>query len=275
MKEEKNSTKYPKVIVGAFIFNEKNELFLMKSPKWKNKYVCPGGKIETEEKAEDALKREIKEETNLNLENIEFFGVLDGLGLEKIYTKEDDHFVFLNYRAEVKGDLNIILNEEGTKYKWLSLDEWKKNEKKIAFYTFESFKKLEKNSEDFEEKYKRALADYQNLLKRTASEKNDFVKYANEQLFLEILPVYDNLKESLKYTDNVKSQWIEGIKYVVKQFKTALENSGIEEIKTKEEKFDHNTMEAVEGTGEKIKKEVRSGYKLNGRVIIPARVIVE
>ena len=153
-------------------------------------------------------------------------------------------------------------------------------EKKIKHAKIKS-KKVKKLSdkekcEDLNNKYKRALADYQNLLKRTDTEKQEFIKYANERLLYEILPVYDNLKISLSHIDEEArgNGWAEGIKYVVKQFKDILNNLGVEEIKTSNEKFDHNTMEAVEGKGEKVKKEVKAGYKLSGKVIIPAKVIV-
>jgi len=132
------------------------------------------------------------------------------------------------------------------------------------------------NCAELDNKYKRALADYQNLLKRTAKEKEDFFKYSNEQLIVEMIPVYDNLKTSLEHTDEQieKSAWLEGVKYVLKQFKSILESVGVEEIKTVGENFDHNTMDAIEGTGDKVIKEGKPGYKLNGKVIIPARVIL-
>lgn len=52
--------KYPEPIVGALIFNNKDEIFLMKSHKWEGKYVIPGGHIELGETIEEALKREVK-----------------------------------------------------------------------------------------------------------------------------------------------------------------------------------------------------------------------
>ena len=58
--------RFPRAIVAALIFNEENELFLMKSPKWKNKYITPGGHIEKGETMVEALKREIKEEEVYN-----------------------------------------------------------------------------------------------------------------------------------------------------------------------------------------------------------------
>ena len=136
--------------------------------------------------------------------------------------------------------------------------------------------KNKKKYKELDEKYKRALADYQNLLKQTAKEKGEFVKYANEQLLLEMIPVYDNLKISMQHVDDDadKNGWAEGIKYVIKQFKDVLEKMGVEEIETKGKKFDHNIMEAIEGKGDKVKKEIKTGYKLNGKVIMPARVIL-
>lgn len=132
------------------------------------------------------------------------------------------------------------------------------------------------NCQESDNKYMRALADYQNLLKRTAKEKEEFFKYSNEQLIIEMIPVYDNLKVSLNHTDEQieKSPWLEGVKYVLKQFKGILEGVGVEEIKTVGENFDHNTMEALEGAGEKVVREAKPGYKLNGKVIIPARVVL-
>ena len=122
--------------------------------------------------------------------------------------------------------------------------------------------------------------NYQNLLKRTADEKVEFVKYANEQFLYEIIPVYDNLKMAIKH-NNGEDSWFEGIKFVIKQFQDKLKDLGVEEILTKDVVFNHNTMEAVENEKTKdkkkdgvVKEEVRAGYKLKGKVIIPAKVIV-
>lgn len=276
--------KYPKVIVGAFIFNDKGELFLMKGAKWHNKYTVPGGKVEMNETMEEALKREVKEEINLDITDIKLIGLTDGLGLEKIYTKEDNHFIFVDYKAFVKDAENIKLSDEASDYKWLKLEEWlKKDRSKFAPYIYHILEKLKDGEENFENKYKRALADYQNLLKQTARDKEEFIKFANERLIEEILPVYDNLKVSLSHIgdDEKKNGWAEGIKHIVSQFKNILENIGVEEIKTTNEKFDPNTMEAVseeETDDEKkdgiVASELSAGYKLKGKVIRAARVAV-
>lgn len=136
---------------------------------------------------------------------------------------------------------------------------------------------LRSEEEDaWEEKYKRALADYQNLLKQQSREKAEFVKYALSDFLQDILPVYDHLKLSLAGLSDVESQnaWVQGVRHVLKQFKDLLEARGISEIATVGQAFDHHTMEAIDGSGEIVKQEVMPGYLLNGKVIRPAKVIV-
>lgn len=135
----------------------------------------------------------------------------------------------------------------------------------------------EEEVESWENKYLRALADYQNLLKTTAGERENFVKYAVGDFLQDIIPIYDHLKMSLAglSAEEAKNPWAVGVGYVLKQFKDVLEARGVEEIKTAGEKFDHDLMEAVDGQGETVKQEVMSGYKLNGKVIRPAKVVVE
>jgi molecular chaperone GrpE len=135
----------------------------------------------------------------------------------------------------------------------------------------------EEEKESPENKYLRALADYQNLLKQTAKDREDFVKYALNDFLQNILPIYDHLKMSLSgmSEEESKSAWATGVKHVLKQFKEVLSQHGIEEIKTVGADFDHNTMEAVDGSGETVKREVMPGYRLNGKVIRAAKVIVE
>jgi len=140
---------------------------------------------------------------------------------------------------------------------------------------FEFFK--DEEIESWEHQYKRALADYQNLLKQNIKEREEFVKFAIADFLQDILPVYDHLKMSIKGLSDTegKNAWALGVRYVLKQFKDVLENHGVTEIKTVGENFDHDLMEALDGSGEKVKQEIMPGYKLNGRVIRPAKVIVE
>ena len=135
----------------------------------------------------------------------------------------------------------------------------------------------EGDNELMEQKYLRALADYQNLLRQSAKEKVDFAKFALEDFLHELLPVYDHLKLSIKSLseEESKSNWVTGVKHVIKQFKDTLKRYGIEEIETEGKSFNHDEMEAVDGEGEKVKAEIMPGYKLHNKVIRAAKVVVE
>ena len=139
----------------------------------------------------------------------------------------------------------------------------------------EKYQLVKNRKNELKNLYARTLADYQNLQTRSIKEKQEFAKYANEQLIHEIIPVYDNLKTSVEhFKNNEDSSWLEGIKYVIKQFDDVLKGVGLETIETLGKPFDYNTMEAMEGKGKKVKKQIQCGYKLNGKIIRPAKVVL-
>ena len=186
------------------------------------------------------------------------------LGISKIKGQDQEVVVFESLKD---GQIGIRPIKE-----WSELVEVGKGIKE------KRFKLLDDNKEEnWEYRYKRALADYHNLVKQTAKEKQDFIKYCLNDILQEILPIYDHLKLSLQglKTSESDNPWVTGVRHVLKQFKEVLTSHGVEEIKTVGEKFDHETMEAVGGKGEKVKQELMPGYKLNGRLIRPAKVIVE
>jgi len=111
---------YPEPTVGALIFNQEGKIFLMTSPKWKGKYVIPGGHIELGETIEQALKREIKEETNLDIFDIKFIISQEFIFGEEFHKKK--HFIFLDYVCKTK-TADVILDREGTDYRWTTIDE--------------------------------------------------------------------------------------------------------------------------------------------------------
>ncbi len=263
----------PRVIVSAFIFNDKNEVFLGRGYKQDLKFIPPGGGIKTGERMSEALEREVKEETGLKIKDLEVLGVIDGYKAHKYQNSPYKHLIFIDFRARLKGEAKIKLNKEFKSGKWQSVEKWA-TEKELGHFTKEAFRKyFLQPTEDWQAKYQRALADYQNLLKQTAKEKTELIKFANEELLRDIVPVFDNLKMAISHEMNKQgNSWLEGIKYVVKQFREVLRQNGVLEIKTKGEKFDHNLMEAVSGQGNKVVKEIRPGYTLNGKVIIPAKV---
>ena len=114
----------PLSTVGALIFNSKNEVLMVRTHKWSNKWGIPGGKIKLNEKSEAALRREIKEETNLKVDKIEFVLVQDCIHSKEFY--RDAHFVLLNYTCRVVGKPNVKLNHEAQEFRWLKLADVKK-----------------------------------------------------------------------------------------------------------------------------------------------------
>lgn len=273
--EENIGGRHPEAVVGPLIYNDKGEILLIKNPKFGDFWCIPGGHIELNEPAEETLRRETREETGLELKNIEAISFADGINPG--FFHEEKHFVYLNYLAEMAGG-KISKSDEMTEYLWTAPE--KALELKVASSVrplIEYY--LEKKNDDqesWEHKYKRALADYQNLLKQAAKDKQEFVKYALADFLNDILPVYDHLKLSLTGLSDAerKNPWAEGVGHVLKQFRQVLKEHGLEEIKTVGEEFDHETMEALEGAGEKVAKEVSPGYKLHGKVIRHAKVIV-
>lgn len=182
--------------------------------------------------------------------------------------------------SETKEDLVIYQNIDDEAKIWARPKKMFLEEvevKGIKKPRFEFLYLEDETQESFEHQYKRALADYQNLLKQTVKDKADFAKYALQDFLQDLLPVYDHLKLSITglSEEEGSSAWAIGVRHVLKQFKDILEARGVEEIKTIGEKFDHNTMEAMDGTGEIVAKEIMPGYKLNGRVVRPAKVIVK
>jgi len=276
LREEAEPLRHPEAVVGPLIYNDRGEILLIKNPKFLDYWTIPGGHIELDEPAEETLKREIMEETGLELKNIEPISFSEGINPEFFHKKK--HFIFLSYLAQVAGG-ELTKSNEMTEYLWI--DPEKTAELKITGSTRPLIdyylEKKKHNGETWEYKYKRALADYQNLLKQTAKDKEEFVKYALTDFLEDILPAYDHLKMSLVGLDEKDHQnpWVEGVRHVLKQFKDILTGRGLEEIKTVGEPFDHNTMEAIQGSGETVSQEIRPGYKLNGKVIRPAKVIVE
>ncbi len=127
---------------------------------------------------------------------------------------------------------------------------------------------LQKQVNELTNKWKRALADYQNLEKRINEEKQDFVKFSNSLLITKLLEVLDSLEMAEKHLND------QGLTLAVNQLRTILKNEGVEEIKIRD-KYDPTLMECVElaeglGKTELVKK----GYYLNNKVLRPCKVKV-
>jgi phosphoglycolate phosphatase-like HAD superfamily hydrolase/ADP-ribose pyrophosphatase YjhB (NUDIX family) len=111
----------PIVTVGALIFNDADQVLMVRTHKWSNLWGIPGGKIKWGEPAEVALRRELKEETALDITAIKFVIVQDCIHSKEFY--RDAHFVLLNYTCRCAGQPKVKLNDEAREFRWLTLDE--------------------------------------------------------------------------------------------------------------------------------------------------------
>jgi phosphoglycolate phosphatase-like HAD superfamily hydrolase/ADP-ribose pyrophosphatase YjhB (NUDIX family) len=108
----------PVVTVGGLIYNPQGEVLLVRTPKWSNLWGIPGGKVEYGESGVEALRRELKEETNLDVEDVVFVLVQDCIESAEFYRAE--HFVLLNYTCRCRDNAEVRLNEEAREYRWVS-----------------------------------------------------------------------------------------------------------------------------------------------------------
>lgn len=111
----------PIVTVGALIFDDSGQVLMIRTHKWSGLWGIPGGKIKWGEPATNALRREIKEETNLEVDNIRFVLVQDCISSKEFY--RDAHFVLLNYTCRCVGSTEVKLNDEAREWRWATPEE--------------------------------------------------------------------------------------------------------------------------------------------------------
>lgn len=113
-------TEIPVSTVGALIINNRREFLLIRTHKWSHRWGIPGGKIKRGETCEQALVREINEETGLRLRDIQFVMVQDCI--EPPEFQRSAHFLLLNYLAHCADENpQVVLNEEAQAFTWLPL----------------------------------------------------------------------------------------------------------------------------------------------------------
>jgi len=163
-------------------------------------------------------------------------------------------------------------------------DEHKKKKKKEE--NIEELKKLldekEKEIKELQEKMLYLQADFENFKKLKAKEKIETLKYGNESLLKEFIPVVDNLEMALNHastTEDYKSI-TEGVRLTLNEFLKVLEKAGVTRIDAVGQKFDPNLHEAFyqeerdDIDPETVISEFQKGYLLNERLIRPSRVIL-
>ncbi len=275
-KEEK---KYPEkikmaVIVSGVVLKQDSKYLLVQEKQEiaKGLWNLPAGKVEEGVSIEENAVKEAKEETGFDVK------IMKKIGVFQEHTEEA-----VKHAYEVKiidGKLEFP-KDELLDAKWFTLDEIKKMKDKLrSSWVLEAIEILEgKNSaEKYLDSWRRCQADFENYKKDQARAREEFVKYAKTGVVEQILPVLDNFEASLSHVPEKEkdSAWVAGITHIKRQIEDVLRNNSVEEIAVKiGDKFDPEIHEAVAGKGEKVKKVLQKGYRLNGRILRAAKIEVE
>jgi molecular chaperone GrpE len=131
-------------------------------------------------------------------------------------------------------------------------------------------------------KWKRTQADYDNLKKQAAREKDEFAAYATFRSAEAFLPAVDHFAEAMRHdpTDANWKQWVMGVKFIRDEFDRAMQELGVTKLEVVGKKFDPTRHVSVGAKHDETKEvgtvleEKQAGYEMNGKIVRPARVII-
>ena len=149
----------------------------------------------------------------------------------------------------------------------------------------DTIESLQKEKDELFAKLQRVSADYANFQKRAPKQIADTISYEREKIIKTLLPVLDNFESALGGLQNADPAdnvdvLVKGIEIIYNQMLDILKSHGVEQIKALDEEFDPALHQAMMQKAEPDKEdnivleEFQKGYKLNGRVIRPSKVIV-
>ena len=130
---------------------------------------------------------------------------------------------------------------------------------------------LKQKVEETENKYRRAIADYQNLQKRSQEDRQEWIRSANKDLLLRILTVFDTLVLAYKHLED------KNLQVSINHFLDVLKSEGVTRIETIGKEFDPTIMEAItteKGEEGKVIAEIRAGFMLFDKLLRAAQVTV-
>ena len=136
---------------------------------------------------------------------------------------------------------------------------------------------LKAKLEEYTNTLKRLQADFDNYIKRTEKERDEFKKYAGYKLLTKLLSLYDDFDRTINAVKNVENQELkDGINLVHKQFTKLLEEEGVKKIECVGNKFDpykHEILDIAAGKEDDvIVEELQKGYFLHDKILRTAKV---
>lgn len=142
--------------------------------------------------------------------------------------------------------------------------------------------KAEKEAAENYDRYLRAVAELENYKKRSVREKADTIRYGNETLLRDILPLMDSVDRAIVHACNSDDfeSFRKGLDILRQQLMSCLAKHGVEQIDAVGKEFDPNFHEAMmqvegeQGQHNTVAEEFETGYLLNGRLLRPSKVSV-
>jgi len=134
--------------------------------------------------------------------------------------------------------------------------------------------------QDYTDSLKRLQADFENYVKRTDKEKQEYAKYASHKLLLKLLSITDDFEKAIKAIENTTDieQLKQGLNIILTNLNKTLEEEGIKEIEALGKKADpylHEILTIEPGEeDDKITREIQKGYKLHDKVLRTSKVII-
>jgi molecular chaperone GrpE len=142
----------------------------------------------------------------------------------------------------------------------------------------EQAEEREDEPENYLELAQRIQADFENYRKRAAKEAAAAGERARSGLVRELLPIVDNLERALASAEEGEQHLAEGVRLVHSELIAVLERNGVEQFDPVGEKFDPTEHDALsmrdEGESGLVVDVVEKGYRSNGTILRPARVVV-
>jgi len=147
----------------------------------------------------------------------------------------------------------------------------------------EKLKTAEEEAKGYYDRYLRLAAEFDNFKKRSAREKDEFKKFANESLIQELLPVADNLEraiQSIKDDETINDLVFEGIQMTLEEILKVFDRFKVKPIEALGEPFDPSFHQAVmqEETDlqprNTVLNELQKGYMIHDRLLRPSMVVV-
>ena len=138
---------------------------------------------------------------------------------------------------------------------------------------FSEVDKLKNECAEINDKFVRLQAEFLNFKKRTEKEKSNLYKFANEKLFVDLLPLMDNMERALASTESGSDGIIDGLKMIKKSLDELFVKNDVHSIEAIGQEFDPELHHAVmsdesdDHEAEHVIEEFQKGYKLNDKVI--------